>query len=283
MGWIQKKFFVTLSLIGISFGVYLDPPKPYGFATIYDWSFSAADLNQRNQQTWPAPSKCSPLQVLLATRHGSRNPTTANIVSAQSLMNRIRGKILSPQYQDLNTWTVPFEIATQHELVNLGRDEMEKMGIRFGNRFRNLFSNPSNTDFIFYSSDKSWTMESTASFRGGLDASSSQSIKTRNDLLRFYTMCPKYTRDVVQNSEWKAKQKAFEDGEEVTTLRKIMTNRLNLQGISELTLGKFDKSKIIMKLFKFIVCRYLLNIMCRSVATFQLFLLIFIFVCTSDR
>ena len=242
MDWLQMKFYIILLLTGFSLGIILDPPKPYGFATIYDWSFSVADLNQRNQQTWSAPSKCTPLQVQLATRHGSRNPTTANIVSAQSLMNKIRGKIQAPQYEDLNTWMVPFEIATQHELVNLGRDEMEKMGTRFGNRFRNLFLNPSDTDLIFYSSDKSWTTESAASFKGGVGAalgtSPSQKIQTRNDLLRFYTMCPKYTKTVVENPEWKTKQKAFEDGEEVTNLRRIMASRLNLQAISELTLGK---------------------------------------------
>ncbi len=85
---------------------------------------------------------------------------------------------------------MPFDIATQHELVDLGRDEMEKMGQRFGNRFANLFRTGSDdpANFRFYSSDKSWTTQSTASFRGGLaaalDTTLNQETLIRNDLLR---------------------------------------------------------------------------------------------------
>ena len=227
--------------ISFSNEVNIDPPKPYGTNTIYDWSFSYNDLAQRNQESWVAPSKCTPLQVNLATRHGARNPTTDNIVSAQNLMNRIAGKIQAPEYQNLNSWTVPFDVSTQHELVDKGRDEMEKMGDRFGKRFRSLFSNPSSTDLRFLSSDKSWTTGSAISFKQGMGAalgtSLSQSIETRNDLLRFYTTCPKYTETVVDNDEWKTKRQQFENGEIVTNLRKLITTRLNLQGIAELTLG----------------------------------------------
>ena len=238
---LTERIGIFLTLIAISAGVNINPPKPYGTATTYDFSFSYTDLEQRNQETWAAPSKCTPLQVNLATRHGSRNPTMTNIVSAQNLMNRIAGKIQTSQYQNLNSWTVPFEIANQHELVAKGREEMKRMGFRFGKRFQSLFSNPSTADLQFLSSNKSWTTGSAASFKEGiaqaLGTSQSQSIQTRNDLLRYYTTCPKYTQTVVENEAWKSKRQEFENGEEVTNLRKTMATRLNLQGISELTLG----------------------------------------------
>ena len=206
------------------------------------WVFPTQISSKRNQETWAAPVKCTPLQVNLATRHGSRNPTTGNIVSAQNLMNRIKGKIQASQYQNLNSWIVPFDIATQHELVAKGREEMKRMGFRFGKRFQSLFTNTPSADLQFLSSDKSWTTGSATSFREGigdaLGTLQSQSIQTRNDLLRYYTTCPKYTQTVVENEEWKTKRQEFENGEKVTNLRKTMATRLNLQGISELTLGK---------------------------------------------
>ncbi len=65
----------------------------------------------------------------------------------------------------------------------------------------------------------------------------SQDTLIRNDLLRFYTMCPKYTQTVVENQTWKTLQEDFQTGQRITNLRRTISNRLNLQGISQLTLG----------------------------------------------
>ena len=87
-------------LIGICFvlecslALNLNRPKPFGTATIYDDSFSEEGLIERNKDTWAAPSKCTPVQVTVATRHGARNPTTANINSAQAMIDKLRGNIM---------------------------------------------------------------------------------------------------------------------------------------------------------------------------------------------
>jgi len=230
-------FLCVTSLLATSTRVNTQEMYIYATKTAYNMS-----LSQRERATIEdeghilVPSFCRPIHVNAIFRHGTRDPGIDDIDSFYALNDTISGKIGNPSFSHLNSnWTPlwPRSSTDEKKLGPVGERENEDFGERFAKRYNSLLADAKIDEIVFYSSSKSRSYNSCKYFQigyqnihTGIDVINKTTI--RDDLLRFFKNCKKYTRDVDKNKEAKKEYKAFLKGEEMVQVASNLSSTLQL-------------------------------------------------------
>ena len=197
--------------------------KQYGTKTEYNYSFWAsgnihkvcADENydlciQKFINTFDISStesylsSCQVKHVSGVLRHGSRYPSKKSVIKIEEVWQKIKA------FMPINV-NKSYEFKTflldSHDssLAENGKIEHYTIGKRIAQMFKNFLSSAiSSKDIEFLASSKIRTVESGQSFQFGLDEVLSSSIysKTdiviRDDLLRFYDFCKRFSATILR-------------------------------------------------------------------------------------
>ncbi|XP_050440391.1 multiple inositol polyphosphate phosphatase 1-like [Adelges cooleyi] len=124
----------------------------YGSKTSYA-AVSGVDLQK--------PSDCTPIQVWMMSRHGTRYPSRETITEFKTKLNLLKAKITeqSPMcWDDINAirnWNTNLTIQDHYMLQAQGIEELKTLALRLKRQFPNLFStNYDASKFKFLSSPK---------------------------------------------------------------------------------------------------------------------------------
>eukprot|EP01087_Luapelamoeba_hula_P000485 TRINITY_DN10362_c0_g1_i2.p1 TRINITY_DN10362_c0_g1~~TRINITY_DN10362_c0_g1_i2.p1 ORF type:complete len:527 (+),score=79.62 TRINITY_DN10362_c0_g1_i2:20-1600(+) len=172
---------------------------------------------QQNSSDWtPPPDKCFPVHFNLVARHGSRQPTkgdTKQMVNLQALIQKNKDAITNPKYQWMKTWVNPYIPQDAGYLVYAGEEEHYQLAKRFMQHYPTLFNEtyePSR--YPIRSTQVSRAGRSANSFSFGVFEGKGKvgdchydpffitaTSNSLDDELRFFSICPKYRREVADN------------------------------------------------------------------------------------
>lgn len=153
------------------------------------------------------PDECTPKQLNILLRHGSRYPSKGDIKRIAKFVEKLQSANLGENYASLKDWVNIYTPETSMKLGKNGARELFGIATRFAQSFGKLLkaSGDDNSPSIaISSSDTQRTIASAEAFRDGLaeamrvtkvDAALPEMI-LRNDLLRFYDNCTSYVESV---------------------------------------------------------------------------------------
>ena len=185
--------------------------------------FPCGRLLQDANNSLALPPSCSVGSLWLLARHGTRNPGSKDKQKMETLLPRLRDKIVaawgagesglqSEQVEALRGWRWSKGEEKDNILTSTGHLEHWLLGRRFGEQLRELGLDISleNNRTRVSSSSKQRARASAESFLDGLqgipDGHNSSveefrypDVVTDDQLLRYYMNCPKYQKEVISS------------------------------------------------------------------------------------
>ena len=178
----------------------------FGTKNTYKASFLSSDesLPINADRSFDGNFDCRPVQVVSVHRHGIRYPGIDYAENAVALVTKMRSRGANVSYMnELEKIALRFLKSPSKALSPQGEQEQEAMGRRFRERYEKLFAKLSAEDVAFVSSSVARASNSCACFQRGFHYGSMQNMSTtmemRNDLLRFFALCPNYMKSVRNN------------------------------------------------------------------------------------
>lgn len=147
------------------------------------------------------PSVCTPKQLTLLLRHGTRFPSSGDIKRAAKFMEKLQHVELLSDFTELKNWKNDFTKENEKILSESGRKENAEIAASFIKSFPELFEAAAmdRERFEFVASDTQRTKASADGFAQGMAESLSlikdrvsEQLILRNDLLRFFENCANY-------------------------------------------------------------------------------------------
>jgi len=138
-------------------------------------------------------------------RHGSRYPGKGDIRAANQVFAEFKKLNVSQStINQLQSVIDALPMANATELAPAGATELWHLGHRLGEKYARLFDQVVHDDIAFITSTPARAVDSGKSFQSGFKAAIknenlSWPIHHRNDLLRFFSECPKYMSEVRKN------------------------------------------------------------------------------------
>ena len=198
------------------------------------------------------PEGCVASQLNMVIRHGTRYPSANDIIKIDKMLDKMKGftsdKEFVTQLSRLGIALVnPYSVAEEKELAVVGDLEMYNIGSRFRQRLPELFTGTFKmTDFKFRSTCKPRCSQSASAFAmgflegyGPIGRDKYQPIPLEmkpckeDKTLRFFDMCGKYEKDVVDNKTAMIEVDKFLNGSEVANVVQKVRRKLKLDGKSE--------------------------------------------------
>ncbi|KAK4014322.1 hypothetical protein OUZ56_026848 [Daphnia magna] len=219
---------------------YDDIDSPYvffGTKTSYRW-------NRNKNDDEVTPPGCVAQQFWLFARHGSRNPTTKDMIKLKSVLPLIqreivsnykagRGSLCKDDIKNLEKWKFHADVDDGELLVKEGFKELKGIGDRFQHRFRTLLTRPFvNSSYIFQHTDTERTNASARAFAKGMFGKKNigdvffQKSSTPDTLLRFDEVCDKWKKKVHANSDALIERTLFEESDDFLSMLQSVTHRL---------------------------------------------------------
>eukprot|EP00128_Syssomonas_multiformis_P013404 Colp12_sorted_trinity150504_noHs@9509 len=194
-------FACTVLVAGLSDDEYLI----FGTKTRYH-------IQHKGEYT-PPPPGCTPVQINLLARHGTRYPSKSDIRKLEKFYVNLRANvehIKNETFAWVKSWGIPFEHHDDKRLHPVGETEQYEIGKRFAKAFPELFDKPySPTEYHFVSTQTSRSTQSAAAFgfglfegRGSLGRLRYQPVAVVSEsiyndkTLRFFDNCPNYATHV---------------------------------------------------------------------------------------
>lgn len=223
---IHKKMLITLLLCSslLVFAVrkesqpsYLDQTlfstkTPYKLARRWFSDYVSAsgvksqplpDINK--EQFYPA--QCSPSQLSMVLRHGTRFPSSGDAKRTAELLTKLEDMELKDEYLAIKGWHNDFTKDNEKQLAGNGAQENIEIAKRLVKAFPELFKSSlahDTDDFEMMSSNTQRSIDSAKAFSKGLSRSLNDveeeqifsKLSLRNDLMRFFEQCKEYTYQV---------------------------------------------------------------------------------------
>lgn len=151
------------------------------------------------------PSVCTPKQLTLMLRHGTRFPSSGDIKRVAKFMEKLPHVDLVQEFATLKNWHNDFTKENEKILSESGRQENVDIASRFIQNFPSLFEAAvmDRNRFEFVASNTQRTKASAEGFAQGMAESLSlikdqvfEQLELRNDLLRFFENCANYKYQV---------------------------------------------------------------------------------------
>ncbi|XP_012144858.2 multiple inositol polyphosphate phosphatase 1 [Megachile rotundata] len=188
---------------------------------------------------------CTPKQIWLLIRHGTRNPSGEEIKSMKRNLPRLQDSILENEsdlcakdLENLRAWT--YDKTLKHRkkyLTEQGEEDLRSLAARFKNYFPQLLHLDSAdalaNKYKFRSTDTQRTVLSMERFIEGLfgnvTLNSTEVVPTSEDkLLKAYKTC-KAWKNETKNSASNAEMEAFENSQRYDKLINDISKRLGFQ------------------------------------------------------
>ncbi|XP_021966379.1 multiple inositol polyphosphate phosphatase 1 [Folsomia candida] len=188
---------------------------------------------------------CTPIQIWMVVRHGTRNPSAKVIRKIINLLPNVRDQIVKAHENGVGTlcpsdldalkkWSPPPSLTESNEkiLVEQGREELRGIGRRFKDRFQNLLGKKYDNSTYKFKFTK--TERAAASCKyfveqvvGEEDAPSVwyPEALAADPILRFYKGCPKWKKTVDKNPEAYNERKKFETSQIFESVRRNVQTR----------------------------------------------------------
>jgi len=148
----------------------------------------------------------------MLSRHGIRYPGTKDIVNGHAMVSEMKSRGVSPAVvEGLESVLESFPVSEASLLSAAGAREQWELGRRTGQRFASVFHTSDRLTFVSSTSQRA--VASRKSFELGfseaLGWNVSRSDQLRDDLLRFFDLCPRYIAEVKTNKSAFAEQHKF--------------------------------------------------------------------------
>ena len=187
----------------------------------------------------PQNDQCKPLHIDMLSRHGTRFPSKGDVRKIEKMLETVNKLFSSGSPFRLGELTLPggnpFTMLQDKLLSTVGEEELYNLSRRLRRRFEGLFDVPySPNRFSFISTGTTRTTQSAMAFAFGLFEGQGRlgpfkfqpvaldSSKIENDpLLRFFDLCPKYSREVSEN---KTSLYEFEKFKRSLPLKEVIEN-----------------------------------------------------------
>ena len=222
-GHKRKLFISVLITLIVSFISFVDIcsgtlHQHLSTKTAYEAYFTAEQRETRDEKVNSIPQTCQTQYLDITLRHGTRNPGKKDIVAIDKLFTRISEEI--PHLKDdldIEYWSNRFSVDEEKRITETGRDEHFNIAQRFGEKFKALLRNKSESHIAFISSDTNRTVESCHAFQRGLarlGVNVTKHCKIDNERLRFYEVCKRYLK-LVDEGELKKEHQDFKNSDEI--------------------------------------------------------------------
>ncbi|PRP86457.1 purine nucleoside phosphorylase [Planoprotostelium fungivorum] len=205
IGWMAL-FILFIGAQGFNTEQYLSTTSPYP---------SPSSRPSRTQV--PEGCQLDPIHFNYLSRHGSReiaNPDEAAMFQRLEVnLKKYSPHIKNPQFEWMKNWTNPFASRWSGQLSKMGRQELYNTSLRTFEEFSSLFTEYYPPTFPIRSTQVDRTSQSASSYaygiwagRGDLGPQSFQAAAITSSsidadpILRFFDVCPKFQREVMQNS-----------------------------------------------------------------------------------
>ncbi|CAF0838295.1 unnamed protein product [Brachionus calyciflorus] len=217
--------------------------------TAYLDSFSDEQLKYINNIENYKIENCSPEQIYIFLRHGSRYPNSKYVRNTEDFLNKV--KVLrreqAEKYNVTKTSAIDeifltFHDKPHHGLSDLGAFEMYDIGQRFKKRYPNLFSNDEKdvlNHINIVSSDRDRSIDSGKNFVNGVFGKGSRiseyvnnNFILNNTLIRYFDECERYLVDVKKKKKSNEDLVNFIKGHEMTRLLSNFKTRNHIQELN---------------------------------------------------
>ncbi|XP_026481060.1 multiple inositol polyphosphate phosphatase 1-like [Ctenocephalides felis] len=187
---------------------------------------------------------CTPRQIWMVIRHGTRNPGGKYIraldrltqIQQKFLENLSKSTLCFENSKNLQQWKAPSDLLGNEKfLTKEGQKELMELSNRMRQRLPELFpASFSNSSYMFKYTKSQRTEQSAQWFAKGIFGlfNSSQvwypSPLSKDPILRFYKCCNKWKFDIDKNPESVKERNKFEKSDLVKNLIRTVTERLGL-------------------------------------------------------
>ncbi|KAF5403326.1 Histidine acid phosphatase [Paragonimus heterotremus] len=197
-------------------------------------------------------ASCQAVHVNALFRHGTRAPSRKNVASFQDLYNRLSSRKHARLPDGFLDYPIPFQDASDKELLPRGFEELYALGKKFANRWSNTFQfTPSNVEF--YASSVSRSLQSAHSFYNGLfnlppltpngsrpcapatqhtpsvgSEVDQKRIEVADHLLRFFDYCKRYNEEIEKNKSSVLEYTKFREGSHMKKVYKTILKKHRL-------------------------------------------------------
>jgi len=181
----------------------------------------------------------------MLSRHGIRYPGKKDIVNGHAMISEMKRRGVSPLIiKHLQSVMDSFPISEASLLAESGAKEQWDLGRRTGQRFASMIRK--NDHLTFVSSTSQRTVLSEKNFEQGFDKglgwNASSTYQQRDDLLRFFDVCPRYISEVKKNKSAFAEYHKFRDQMFPHIVQRI-ASRLLVDSLN-ISDGKFNKTRM---------------------------------------
>lgn len=184
----------------------------------------------------PQSSECRAVHLTAVIRHGTRYPTTKNVVKMRDFYN-----ITQTQASDwkrnvgLSKWDMWYTEDMDGRLVEKGREDHSNLAMRLAKYFPTLFTEQNLRDgrIKFITSSKHRCVNSTIAFKTGLKRSfgiedEEFDHEVNDSLMRFFDQCAKFVAEVERNKNALAEVELFLRGPEMNRTFEKIADRLQV-------------------------------------------------------
>jgi len=138
----------------------------------------------------------------MLSRHGIRNPGKKDILNGRAIISEMKYRGASPLIVErLQSVLDSFPLSEAALLAETGAEEQRELGRRTGQRFASVFNKRDHVTFVSSTSPRAISSKKNfeRGFSDGLGWNVSSSYQQRDDLLRFFDICPRYITEVKKN------------------------------------------------------------------------------------
>lgn len=200
---------------------------------------------QKRNVSFQTPKNCEPVHISMVLRHGTRYPSQNDVKKIDKMLKAVNEALNSSTLQ-IGELRLPWENLFSHTndklLTSVGEEEMYNIAKELLRRFSSLLSRPyAPQSFDFISTGTTRAAQSAMAFsfglfegQGNLGSTRFQPVailsraKDNDPLLRFFDICQKYLRRVVENETALHEYKSFKHGPEMRKVLYKVSNKMNV-------------------------------------------------------
>ncbi|XP_039290995.1 multiple inositol polyphosphate phosphatase 1 [Nilaparvata lugens] len=251
--WYHHVVVVILSLVSILNAVEFDR-KEVCYATnqepyLHFASKTAYEFVYGKKKYQPIPN-CTPKQVWILARHGTRYPSQEEIVKLRNLLKlrdiivrnheeRRTGSLCEKDIENFKEWHYNVAESEEKNLTIQGWNEHRLLAMRIKTNFHGILGEPYSPEkFTIVSTNTSRTMLSAKAFIEGMfgdDTTDIPEVVINNTVIKAYKGCDRWKKEVSDNPKTDEEMTLFNKGSIMDTVVANVSNRLGF--LNNLTEG----------------------------------------------
>jgi len=167
-------------------------------------------LSPRAEKDYEPPEGCHIVSLNMVLRHGSRYPTDTNVAGIAFLRTIIDEHMSNLKMDWMKTWQPDFDMDHQGLLCDRGVAEHRALGVNTSRFFKDAVLPYNANEVQFTCTYKDRTSQSAEAFgnamvndKGKTPIAVTSVSKEDDIILRFFSNCPRYTKEIHDNPEKK--------------------------------------------------------------------------------